>query len=719
VMKRSFLPAGIVALLLLLFLDYRNFHNPGRPFFENLAAPVTTNSITDYNYTAGQLTLKFNATQDVFLSVPFSAELSFWKRLRVDFSRLRGIQSISVFYQLEGDPGFQESQMQRHRISDRNKYRHDFLLPPGTYTNLRIDFDGHRPDAVAVVTDIRLLDFSAFFYSESYFHLLAAAILALLILPGTMLYSLFTGRNRVDAETNLLLFFGLSIMFFLVLYGVLEASHRLAVNPHVSVGLSFLLILAVLAGLIVITNRQEIFRRLLMAEKKAFLSALALTLVCGVLVTGFIRTPFSFDSINWDTIDGKVIFSHFTGHDNMFQYVNGMAIADNDPFAKYYADGKLMASVQDREILAGVMYSVFRTLITSVSPYMGESYLTYTLIGMCMNIMVIFPLIVLLRRYFRNCPEYLFILLLSLNIFVLANYYFTWFKFAGAALFISGVLILFRNRKNFLAWLLAGIAFGLSANMHAGNALGIPLIFLLAIYLNWREDGFSGKTVLAWPILLCIVFILANAPWAIVKSLHFPDQHILFRHHYLPGSAADEGLLLNIINFFKTHPVQEQLAYRLLNLYEALRFSELSNFFNRFPRESSLRLMYLWSSREFNYFSIAVYPVLLIAMVSKAGLLCQSATNASAGHTRPAQPLRQEFTALLTMAFLTVGSLIFLSYRDHSDANYHLPMGIILIIHSLLIGFSLNGGNIGKILLLAYGCLSLWRIGSLFLHFLQ
>jgi hypothetical protein len=99
-------------------------------------------------------------------------------------------------------------------------------------------------------------------------------------------------------------------------------------------------------------------------------------------------------------------------------------------------------------------------------------------------------------------------------------------------------------------------------------------------------------------------------------------------------------------------------------------------------------------------------------------LLCQSATTASAGHTRLGQPLRQEFAALLTVAFITVGGLVFLSYHDYPDANYHLPMGIILIIHSLLIGFSLNSGNIGKVLLLAYGCLSLWRIGSLFLHFL-
>ncbi len=717
-MKRFFLPAGIVALLLLLFLDYRNFQNPGKPFFNNLAAPVTTNSITDYDFTAGQLTLKFNATQDAFFSVPFSARFSFWKRLRVDFSRLRGIKSIAVFYQLEGDPGFQEFQMQRHRISGKNKYSYDFLLPPGTYTNLRIDFVGYRPDAVAVITDLRLLDYSAFFYTESYFHLLAAAILALLILPGTMLYSLFTERNRVDAEANLLLFFGLSIMFFLVLYGVMEASHHLAIDSHVSVGLSFLLLLAVLAGLIVITDRQEILRRLLLAEKKAFLSALALTLVCGVLATGFVRTPFSFDSINWDTTDGEVVFSHFTGHDNMFQYVNGTAIADNEPFAKYYADGKLMAGVQDREILAGVIYSVFRTLISAVNPYMGESYLAYTLVGLCMNIMVIFPLIVLLRRYFRSCPEYLFILLLSLNIFVLANYYFTWFKFAGAALFISGVLVLLRDRKNLLGWLLAGIAFGLSANMHAGNALGIPLIFLLVIFLNWREDGLSGKTVLACPLLLCLVFILANAPWAIVKSLHFPDQHLLFRYHYLPGSAADEGLLLSVINFFKTHPLQEQISYRLLNLYDSFRFSEFSNFFNHYSRDSSLKLLYLWSSREFNYFSIATYPVLLIAVVSKAVLFCQSATTASAGHTRPAHPLRQEFAALLTMAFLTVGGLILLSYHDYPDANHHLPMGMILIIHSLLIGFSLNSGNIGKGLLLAYGCLSLWRIGSLFLHFI-
>ncbi len=408
-------------------------------------------------------------------------------------------------------------------------------------------------------------------------------------------------------------------------------------NPRVWVSLSFLALLSILVLLLSWTNRMAILLRLLAAEKKAWIAAAALSVICGILATGFVREPFSFDSINWDTIDGEVVFSHFTGHDNMFQYVNGMAIADNEPFTKYYEHGKLMAGVQDREILAGVVYSVFRTLMSAVSPSMGQSYLAYTLFGLCMNLMVIFPLIVLLRRYFRHCSEYLFILLLSLNTFVLANLYFTWFKFSGAALFVSGTLLLLRERKSLASWLFAGIAFGLATNMHAGNALGIPLIFLLIIYLNYREDGLLARTTIAFPLLLFAVFVLVNMPWTMVKSLSYPDSHILFKHHYLPGSTSDQSLFSAATTFFGNHPPAEQLRYRLLNLYDSLRFAEFHKIFINFGKETTNQLFYRWSNSEFSFFSIAIYPMLLIALINRAILRLKAGY---ADADAPSRPVR-------------------------------------------------------------------------------
>jgi hypothetical protein len=716
-MKRFiFLPVA-VAIIVLLYFDYQHYTDSGERFFDNLRSPETASFINDYSFKPDQLSLTCNSQKDANFSVPFQIRTGFWKRLRVDFSQLRGIKSITVFYRFEGDPGFPADQKQKHRVTGQNKYSYDFLLPPGDYSHLRFDFDGYRVDANVGIKDLRLLEYSAFFYTGSYFHLLTLVILALLIVPGTMMYSMFTGNQKTDSDTNLLLFFCLSIIFYLVLYLVLEASHRLDFDPRIAVGSSLLLLLAAMILILAMMQKLRTPLRLLWDERKVLLSAAALSVLCGILMTGFVRDPFSFDSINWDTIDGEVVFSHFTGHDNMFQYVNGMAIANNEPFSKYYEHGKLMAGVQDREILAGVIYSVFRTVLSAVNPTMGEAYLTYTLVGLCMNLMAIFPLVVLLRRYHRGCSEPLFLLLLVLNTFVLANLYFTWFKFAGAALFVSGTVILLKGRKDLSCWLFAGLAYGLATNMHAGNALGIPLIFLYLIYANYREDGLSARTTIAFPLLLFVVFLLTNTPWSLVKSLYYPDGHVLFKYHYLPGSTADQDLVSALRTFLDTHPPMEQFRYRLTNLYESLRFSEFIKIYEHLNTENLNQLLYRWSNSEFSFFSIAIYPMVLIALFNKASTRLK--WRQAAAHPEPVPaPLQQEITALMTASFATVIGLILLSYHNYPDATFHLPMGIILMILTLLLGYNIRSGPVSICLLAFFGGLAAWRTGSLFLHFL-
>jgi hypothetical protein len=526
-----------------------------------------------------------------------------------------------------------------------------------------------------------------------------------------MLHALFADRDRADSATSLLLFFSLSIAFYLLLYGILEASHYLAVDPRVPVSLSLLALLAILALLLFRSNRLGLLRRLLMSERQAFAAAFVLSVICGILLTGFVRDPFSFASINWDSVDGEVIFCDFTGHDNMFQYVNGMAVANNEPFAKYYADGQLMTGVQDREMLAGVIYGVFRVLISAVSQDMGQSYLSYSLVGLCMNIMAIFPLIVLFRRYFGRGRELFLIAMLSVNTFVLSNFYFTWFKFAGAALFVSGIAVLLRDRKQLWAWLFAGAAFGLGCNMHAGNALGIPLFFLLAVFMNIREDGLLNRSVTVFPLLLCAVFVLINVPWAVVKALYYPDHHTLLKFHYLPGATLDQDLLSAAVTFFQNHPLPEQMRHRLLNLWDSLRFRDIYNICYHVDPAKISKMLYRWTDIEFYFFSTAIYPMLTIALISRFS-----------GRRQRMSPIavlvRQEFSAVLTAAFLTVIGLILLSYHDYPDATYHLPMGIILMMLTLLTGYSISSGAFSRCLLLAYGSLAAWRTATLFIHFL-
>ena len=721
-MKKILVAVGFLLLFIILLVDYHNHYQPGQPLFDRLEKPTATHAIDTLTFSQDRLQLSFVPRHHPKITIAFSQHLEFYKRLRIQVDEIHGVRSILVYYQLAGDTGFVRHQRVQHAITDSTAANYDFLLPPGNYTKLRIDFIGAKASGSAFITDLQLREYSAFFYTESYLYLLVLIILASFILPGGLIYSLFVDREKVKSEDLLLFFFGGSLLFYLLVYAAIEVAHFLQFNAaKVAVTVSFLL-LTLLVGALIRTQRWRIFLQTLAQEKRSFILVAIITLVCCLLFTRFVKEPFSFPSINWNTVNGEVTFSKFTGHDNMFQYVNGIAIADNEPFAKYYGDSQLGFGVQDREMLAGIIYGVAITLISVISPYISKSYLTYSLVGLCMNVMVIFPLIVLRRRYFGAGKDLLFVLLISLNTFVLPNYYFTWFKFSGAALFISGLLILLQYRQQTLAWLIAGLAFGLSTNMHAGNALGIPLVFLWLLFLNFREKGLPINKMLWQPILLSSVFILVNLPWALVKSHYYPDQHILLKFHYFPGPISDKGMAETISLFLQAHPLSEQIVYRFTNLFDSLRFEQFAEIYHTLAKDGLLNMFYVWSNSEFLYCSVALYPITLIAFIcvlagkikAKRGM---GVTLPQAGAERGGIAGR-EALGLLAMALATIVVLILLSYHDYPDANHHLPMGIILVIHALCIGYSLNCGRIGRVLLISYGCLSFWRIGSLFIHFL-
>jgi hypothetical protein len=421
-----------------------------------------------------------------------------------------------------------------------------------------------------------------------------------------------------------------------------------------------------------------------------------------------VKTPFSFESINNNTIDEETVFSNFSGHDNKFQFINGKAIADNEPFSKYYSHQKLIYNVQDREILPGVVYSVYRIVFSTVSRYISESYLTYTLMGLCMNVMVVFPLIVLYRRYFSAKYQYIFIVILSLNTFVLPNYYFTWFKFSGAALFLAGFLILLRGRKKLMSWLAAGILLGLSSNMHAGNAMGIPVLFLWIIYLNAKEDGVFSPTVTIYPLLLTILFGVVNLPWSIVKSLYYPDNYALIRQHFFPG-GNEHGLFANFLSFMKSHPFNAQVEHRMGNFFNSFRFDSIAQLYEIYQEDNINVFVRIWNRKEFFFFALSVYPLALIASLAVAFKRIVSKTR-SFIEVSSETSLRHERLVLFWLSMLIVLGIILLAYDEHPDVNHMLPMGIVLIIHTLLIGISLKSGLIGRMLMFTYAGCSLWRI---------
>ena len=702
-------------LLILVVWDYLNFRSPGIDFYPNLGQITSKNDIHQYDYSEDGVELELNALRDAFIAfnAPFTSH--FWKRLSITFSNADNVRVVKVYYRLKGDPGFREEQTREGLMLGETGKFCDILLPPGEYEELRLDFYGGSRKAKLTITSIKLLDFSYFFYTEAWFYLLAVLIFSMFVLPGTVIYALFVRQERFDPEVNLLYFFCNSLLFYLLLFLVLMFVLHTGLPKFLIVTGSFFLLFGILVFLVWLRGRGQYVLQCIRTEKKTFGMVLVLIMICCFIFTGFVRSPFVFDSVNFNTIDKETIFSNFGGHDNQFQFVNGKAIADNEPFSKYYAGGALIYNVQDREMLPGVIYSVYRIFFSFFSKYIGESYLTYTIIGLCMNIMVLFPLSVLFRRYFSGRFQYLFLLILSLNTFVLPNYYFTWFKFSGAALFLSGFLVLLKGRNSFWSWFAAGLLLGLSSNMHAGNAMGIPLLFLWLIWLNGREQGFLSRSTMLYPLVLVALFALVNVPWAMIKSLYYPDNYALIRQHFFPG-PDEQGLLANFIAFMQSHPIEVQLQHHLDSLANMFRFAEIKDLFVIFQEEEVAVFVKYWNNIEFFFFILSIYPMAAIATISYIFGWCQKKFQRE---ITPLQSSMQiEGVQFFILSMLSILCIISLAWDRLPDINHMLPMGLILVIHSLLIGVSLKSSMVGRVLLGAYACVSLWRIVTFWKYYI-
>jgi hypothetical protein len=354
--------------------------------------------------------------------------------------------------------------------------------------------------------------------------------------------------------------------------------------------------------------------------------AVVIFIVILLLLTAYISfdTPYPFQNLGWQSISGPKTFDVFHAHDNYFQYANGRVIAENLPFSTEYGDRRLIYMPEDREILPGVIYAVFRSIYSAVSPYIGNSYMSFVIFGVAMNLMVIFPIIALARRYIDIKSGIFLIVLLFGNAVFIVQPSLTWFKFCGAALFLSAILILLRDRHNLQSWLLAGLMFGLAANMHAAVSIGIPLYFLWFVYQRGRETHFQPTRWLYGPILLVAVFVLVNLPWKLIKKYYLQDSIDLFATFFFAGYKINGSLLDSAVLFFNNIPLNEQVMFRLDKLIQAFRLEEVFKL-PGLMQESGLEEFFLqWTQYEVGYTVFLYYPLLLLLMISfltkKAGL---------------------------------------------------------------------------------------------------
>lgn len=163
----------------------------------------------------------------------------------------------------------------------------------------------------------------------------------------------------------------------------------------------------------------------------------------------------------------------------------------------------------------------------------------------------------------------------------------------------------------------------------------------------------------------------------------------------------------------ETHPLKIQFQHRMHNVLKSFRLHELAQLFKLLRQGDTIPFVRYWSDIEFFVFSFSVYPLAIIAGFSKLFPKKLSPIQNVAEINRTSQ-LSREAVALFIVSMLTVISLVFLSYSKSPDMNHQLPMGTVLIIHTLLIGYILKNGFVGRLILFLYVSCSAWRITTLF-----
>jgi hypothetical protein len=456
------------------------------------------------------------------------------------------------------------------------------------------------------------------------------------------------------------------------------------------------------AGTIALAAANRNRMRLLATRLRAALPGILCFLVLLELSTAILTFDQLLPLTNYQftTIAGPKTFGWIYAHDNYFQFVNGRAIAEGEPFSKYYGHAALTYPVTSREMLPGVVYAVFRHLLPRA---LSDSYLLYTLLGTCFDLMIVFPILELARRRLSLRDALLLLAACFGTSFFIVNAYYTWFKFAGAALFLSGLLALLKDRSSNRDWGWAGFYWGVATNMHAGAALGIPVFFFWLTWERWSAER-SRARALAGSALLVVLFTALNLPWNLVKMHYIREDNVLFEEHFLEDTHDPKGVFASVKDFFAAHPLASQLRFRSARVAEIPRLREIRDELR--GRRSLGELALAWSRMESRYVLPLFYPLLLLVIVGAAVRRWK----------RERLPWASEQRMLLAGSAATFLLLQFASYgRTPFDITWQQPLAVLVLAYIVLAERILQGPRLVRAAFLCWVAVSWVRIlGVLF-----
>jgi len=580
-----------------------------------------------------------------------------------------------------------------------------FAVEPGVFQGVRLRLTGGGGNIPKPMTaTISGAQLSAASWLDRPGGALAVALLIALMMVGLgLLLTMIFSRESLSQGDLYARIFPYSILFFLVIY----AAQWGLQSSNMFTGVRLLWVWAGVADVLILAAALRMgitgFARMLLSMTPAILLYLALVVGLTALLIHGLALPIH--ELDYQWINDGYTYGAFHAHDPVLHYVNGRAIADNEPFTRYYSNRRLLFYVEDRGILPGVMAAVYRQVLGEMIGLAGRSYAAYTFFAIVCNAMLVFPVMAFVRRFMPNRSLLFGVLVVSLNAFVLVNVYLAWFKLAAAALFLSGLLILLSDNKSLRNWLLAGLSWGLAANMHAGAALMIPLFFLWQAFSLLRVRFVKG---LIYPLLLCLIFAGTIAPWSLVKAKYYPDKHALLVSHYLGGRQNPDGLLASAKQLFREVPPQQQLKFRAHRVENALRITEVKQVYQLFRRAGWRAALDEWNLREFRYTAFVVYPFLLFAVLAR---LFRVRDDEEIFH---AAEHRLEISRARIMFWLSVATLfvlLFLAYgRYDPDLTYHLPMALPVLMVLTAVVAIVHGSRRVRNVFYGWMIFAAWRL---------
>ncbi len=547
-----------------------------------------------------------------------------------------------------------------------------------------------------------------FIDDRDFAYILALLLLMMFLVPGFLAYAAFFGNGK--KERLLALLVPMSLLCFIALYPVLLIHQAWSSTEAGSTLLAaFTTLNLLLTVWIARKGRFGILAQNFFRVRFELLAVAVVVLCLAALVTEGLDLPLhTFNHLHLRNLTYDVFYAH----DPLFQYVNGIAIYHDEPFSSYYADGKLVYEVQDRGVVVGVVYAVFRGIASPFGTDIAYSSGYYTLFGAVLNALVLLPLFAI-HAYFLagRARPMLILLLVSASAFMVTNYFITWYKLAGAGVVISGIVLLLIGGNSIRQWAIAGLLWGLATNFHPGLALTYPIITLWLMYRFFLARNKRVAPVVAAFFILLGTFVAMNLPWSVVKATYYEDTNALFRQHFLGFQRHDpeQGIVGSVENFLDKYTLQQQIDKRMERLAGSLRVEEFESLIDPETYQDWDDLMYRWNALETSYMVFVLTPLVVLLILSTlfTRLLPMTAWKT------PVTKHRSDFRWLLITQVLSVFLVIFASFGPFEpDINWHIPMSCLVLIIYLLVHANIATGKIGASIIIGYAMFAHYRLFS-------